>query len=71
MTTPEVVRFADDHFRKVVYGLGPYIADYPEQALLACTVQAGVQSTYSFAMTRHVTDSSLLDAQRLQMTSIR
>jgi Plavaka transposase len=39
MTTPEVVRFADDHFRKVVYGLGPYIADYPEQALLACIVQ--------------------------------
>lgn len=39
MTTPEVVRFADDYFRKVVYGLGPYIADYPEQALLACIVQ--------------------------------
>jgi hypothetical protein len=39
MTTPEVVRFADGHFRKVVYGLGPYIADYPEQALLACIVQ--------------------------------
>jgi hypothetical protein len=39
MTTPEVVRFPDDHFRKVVYGLGPYIADYPEQALLASIVQ--------------------------------
>lgn len=39
MTTPEVVRFPDGHFRKVVYGLGPYIADYPEQALLACIVQ--------------------------------
>jgi hypothetical protein len=39
MTTPEVVCFPDDHFRKVIYGLGPYIADYPEQALLACIVQ--------------------------------
>jgi Plavaka transposase len=39
MTTPEVVRFPDYHFRKVIYGLGPYIADYPEQALLACIVQ--------------------------------
>lgn len=39
MTVPEVVRFPDGHFRKVVYGLGPYIADYPEQALLACIVQ--------------------------------
>ncbi|CAK5280852.1 unnamed protein product [Mycena citricolor] len=39
MTTPEVVRFGDGHFRKVIYGLGPYIADYPEQVLLACVVQ--------------------------------
>ena len=39
MTTPEVVCLPDGHFRKVVYGLGPYIADYPEQALLACIVQ--------------------------------
>jgi Plavaka transposase len=39
MTTPEVVRFPDGHFRRVIYGLGPYIADYPEQALLACIVQ--------------------------------
>jgi hypothetical protein len=39
MTTPEVVLFPDSHFRRVIYGLGPYIADYPEQALLACIVQ--------------------------------
>jgi hypothetical protein len=39
MTTPEVVRFPDGHFRKVIYGIGAYIADYPEQALLACVVQ--------------------------------
>ncbi|OBZ73398.1 hypothetical protein A0H81_06627 [Grifola frondosa] len=39
MTTPEVTRCADGHFRRTIYGLGPYIADYPEQALLACVVQ--------------------------------
>lgn len=39
MTTPEVVRFPDSHFRKVIYGLGPYIADYPEQVLLTGIVQ--------------------------------
>jgi hypothetical protein len=39
MTTPEVVRCPDGHFRQAIYGLGPYIADYPEQALLACVVQ--------------------------------
>jgi hypothetical protein len=39
MTTPEVARCPDGHYRKVIYDLGPYIADYPEQALLACIVQ--------------------------------
>ncbi|KAH9019470.1 hypothetical protein EDB84DRAFT_1566049 [Lactarius hengduanensis] len=38
MTTPEVVRTPDGHFRRVVYSIGAYIADYPEQVLLACTV---------------------------------
>lgn len=39
MRTPEVVRYADGHYRRTIYGLGPYIADYPEQVLLACIVQ--------------------------------
>jgi hypothetical protein len=39
MTTPRVTRCGDGHYRRVIYGLGPYIADYPEQALLACVVQ--------------------------------
>ncbi|KAI0348823.1 hypothetical protein OH77DRAFT_571853 [Trametes cingulata] len=39
MTAPDVVLCGDGHYRKVVYGLGPYIADYPEQALPACIVQ--------------------------------
>lgn len=39
MTTPEIVRYGDGHFRKTIYGLGPYIADYEEQVLLACIVR--------------------------------
>ncbi|KAJ7234268.1 hypothetical protein C8J57DRAFT_1453129 [Mycena rebaudengoi] len=39
MTTPEVVRFPDGHFRRVIYGLGAYIADYPEQVWLTGIVQ--------------------------------
>lgn len=39
MTTPEVTQCPDGHLRRVIYGIGPYIADYPEQALLACIVQ--------------------------------
>lgn len=39
MTALEVVKCPDGHFRLVVWGLGPYIADYPEQVLLSCIVQ--------------------------------
>lgn len=39
MSTPEVTRCPDGHFRRVIYGLGPYIADYPEQTLASCVVQ--------------------------------
>jgi Plavaka transposase len=39
MTTPEILPCFDGHFRRIIYSLGPYIADYPEQALLACIVQ--------------------------------
>jgi len=27
----DVVRCSDHHFRRAIYGIGPYIADYPEQ----------------------------------------
>ncbi|KAG1889010.1 uncharacterized protein F5891DRAFT_1131907 [Suillus fuscotomentosus] len=39
MTKPEVAKFGDGHFRRVIYGLGPYIANYEEQVLLACIVR--------------------------------
>ena len=37
--TPEVFRCPDGHFRRIIWGIGPYIADYPEQVLLACIVR--------------------------------
>jgi len=39
MSCPEVAKFPDGHFRRMIQGLGPYIADYPEQVLLSCIVQ--------------------------------
>ncbi|KAG1748366.1 uncharacterized protein EDB91DRAFT_1235710 [Suillus paluster] len=36
MMTPKVARFGDGHYRCIIYGLRPYIADYEEQVLLAC-----------------------------------
>ncbi|KAG1775478.1 hypothetical protein EV702DRAFT_1180272 [Suillus placidus] len=39
MSKPEIARFGDGHYRRVVYGLGPYIADYEEQVLLTSIVR--------------------------------
>jgi hypothetical protein len=36
---PEIFRCPDGHFRRIIWGIGPYIADYPEQVLLACIVK--------------------------------
>jgi Plavaka transposase len=39
MESPDITTCPDGHFRHVIYGLGPYIADYPEQVLLSAIVQ--------------------------------
>jgi hypothetical protein len=39
MTRPEVVLCPDGHFHLIIWGVGPYIPDYPEQVLLTCIVQ--------------------------------
>ena len=36
MSEPKAKLCADGHYHCTIYGLGPYIADYPEQVLLAC-----------------------------------
>ena len=39
MEVPEVTQFPGGHFHQAIYSLGPYITNYPKQALLACIVQ--------------------------------
>ncbi|KIJ58479.1 hypothetical protein HYDPIDRAFT_171259 [Hydnomerulius pinastri MD-312] len=39
MSKAEVILCADGHYRRVIYGIGSYLADYPEQVLLTCIVQ--------------------------------
>jgi hypothetical protein len=68
MTTPEVVRCPDGHFRRAIYSLGPYIADYPEQVWLAGIVQ-GWCPKYAFQLSsilHHLELTDFLDARRNQ-----
>jgi len=39
MTKPVICRCPDGHYRHIMYDLGPFIADYPEQVMLAGIVQ--------------------------------
>ena len=39
MTKPELAQTPDSHYHHIIYSIGPYIVDYPEQALLTCIVQ--------------------------------
>ncbi|KIM54141.1 hypothetical protein SCLCIDRAFT_137404 [Scleroderma citrinum Foug A] len=39
ITKPVVTLCPDGHFHHIIYGLGPYITDYPKQVLLTCVVQ--------------------------------
>ena len=38
MSVPRITKCGDGHYHHVIYGLGPYIGDYPEQVLLVCIV---------------------------------
>ena len=58
MTKPNVVKCPDGHYRRAIYTLGPYIADYPEQVLIA-TVVSGWCTRYVsflFGLRRDLTD---------------
>ncbi|KAG1905765.1 uncharacterized protein F5891DRAFT_1125793 [Suillus fuscotomentosus] len=39
MLKPKITHFGDGHYRYVIYGLGPYIANYEEQVLLTSIVR--------------------------------
>ena len=40
MTSSKIVRCPDGHYRRAIFSLGPYIADYPEQVLVAGIVNS-------------------------------
>jgi hypothetical protein len=49
MSKADVVMCPDGHYRRAVYILGPYIADYPEQVILAGIVSGWCPRCASFS----------------------
>ena len=39
MTKYKVLQFPDGYYQQCIFEIGPYMADYPEQVLLACILQ--------------------------------
>lgn len=48
MTTPEVVKCPDGRLRRAIFQIGPFIADYPEQVVLAGIVSGWCPKYVSF-----------------------
>ncbi|KAF8259942.1 hypothetical protein EI94DRAFT_1706678 [Lactarius quietus] len=62
MMSPLVLKCPDGHFRRTIFGLGPYIADYPEQAGCQVSYPTGVQNVTRYQVTlmvQKVTDTHM------------
>jgi hypothetical protein len=70
MTTPDVIRCPDGYFRRAIYGIGPYIADYPEQVWLAAVVNNWCPKYVFIGFTVPVaaTNFQTIDATHSQIT---
>ncbi|KAF8885730.1 hypothetical protein CPB85DRAFT_1442063 [Mucidula mucida] len=60
MTTPVIRLCPDGHYRRIIYDLGGYIADYPEQVLLMCIV-SGELNTPAGRRTQDLTDTLIAE----------
>lgn len=47
METPKVLCYPDGHFRRSIFSIGPYIADYPEQVLVTGIVSGWCPRCYN------------------------
>ena len=68
MTKPAVRRCPDGHYRRVIYDLASFIADYPEQVFLAGIVQNWcAKSGFVSFCTGNVLTTSPIDVRLSQM----
>lgn len=70
MHEPQIKQCPDGHFRKFIYRLGPYFADYPEQALLASVVQGWCPRYSAVVKSTSPTDLTEIDVQQALRISI-
>ncbi|KIK80294.1 hypothetical protein PAXRUDRAFT_15860 [Paxillus rubicundulus Ve08.2h10] len=69
MLMPVVVQCPDRHFHRMIFGIGPYIADYPEQVLVSGIVQNWCGRLDPALMSRCIAFPSNLDGGGAPCTS--
>jgi hypothetical protein len=64
--TYDVMKCPDEHYRRVIYGIGPFIADYPEQVWLSGIVQGWCPKSvilYSICCASHIIITDVMHSQ--------
>ncbi|KAL7279950.1 hypothetical protein ACG7TL_006361 [Trametes sanguinea] len=61
MTVPHVMRCPDGHFRRAIFELGPFIADYPEQVYLSGALQGWCPKSEAHCLHETFTSAVLYD----------
>ena len=70
MSKPAVYRCPDGHFRRVIFGIGPFIADYLEQVMLAGIKQGWCPRCVTFFLQLIPFIDTILAALRYQPISM-
>jgi len=62
MKTPDIVLCPDRYYRRGIYGLGPHISDYPEQATLTWILSNWCPTYISFLLERVFTSIKFISS---------
>lgn len=70
MTTPDIILCPDRYYRRGIYGLGPHISDYPEQAMLTWILLNWCPTYVTLLLNRVLTSIKIISSCLAHLTSL-